>query len=155
LIISTHSCKSYEEIKKGVKKKMNKFNLALTSILLSVSLLAGCTANGINTKSTDDNHANNNGFLRPLGTTAPGSMPFTDVPSGEWYTDKVQWGSNLGIINGYPDLTFHPNSPITRAEVIKIIKSLADKGYLTVPAVPTPTPTNSPTPTPTSPTPTR
>jgi hypothetical protein len=127
---------------------MNKFSLALTSGLLSVSLLAGCTANGINTKSINDNRANNNGFFRPLGTTAPGSMPinFTDVPSGEWYTDKVQWGSNLGIIDGYPDFTFHPNSPITRAEVIKIIKSLADNGYLTIPAVPA-----APTPVPTSP----
>jgi hypothetical protein len=138
---------------------MNKFSLALTSVLLSVSLLAGCTANRINTKSTENNHANNNGFFRPLETTAPESMPFTDVQSGEWYTDYVLWGSNLGIINGYPDLTFHPNSPIKRAEVIKIIKTLADKGYINVPAVPTPTPTSPtptvvPTTTPTSPTPT-
>jgi hypothetical protein len=130
---------------------MNKLSFALTSVLLSVFLLAGCTSNGVNTKSTGDNRAKNNGFFRPLETTAPGSMPtnFTDVPSGEWYTDNVQWGSNLGIINGYPDLTFHPNSPITRAEVIKIIKSLADNGYITVPASPTPTPI-SPTPTPTT-----
>jgi hypothetical protein len=128
---------------------MNKFSLALTSVLLSVSFLAGCSANGINTKSTDGKHAKNNGFIRPLETTAPESMPFTDVPSGEWYTDQVLWGSNLGIIDGYPDLTFHPNSPITRAEVIKIIKSLADNGYITVPAVPTSTPTPTPTPTPT------
>jgi hypothetical protein len=127
---------------------MNKFSLALASGLLSVSLLAGCTANGVNTKSTNDNHAKNNGILRPLETTAPESMPFPDVPTGEWYTDIVQWGSNLGIINGYPDGTFHPNATITRAEVIKIIKSLADQGYFTVPASPTPTPT-SPTPTPT------
>jgi hypothetical protein len=136
---------------------MNKFSFALTSILLSVSLLAGCTSNGINTKSINDNRG-----YRPFATTAPGSMPtnFTDVPSGEWYTDKVQWGANLGIIDGYPDLTFHPNSPISRAEVIKIIKSLADKGYLTVPATPTPTTspvtspavptTNSPAPSPTT-----
>jgi hypothetical protein len=141
---------------------MNKFSLALTSVLLSVSLLAGCNLNGINTKSTDDNRANNTGFYRPLGTTAPGTMPtnFTDVPSGEWYTDKIQWGSNLGIIDGYPDLNFHPNSPITRAEAIKIFKSLADKGYLTLPASPTPVPTSPvtspvvPTTTPVSPTPT-
>jgi hypothetical protein len=133
---------------------MNKFNLALTSVLLFVLLLAGCSANGIKTKSTDNNnHVKSKGFIRPLATTTPGSMPFTDVPSGEWYTDEVQWGSNLGIIDGYPDLTFRPNSSITRAEVIKIIKSLADNGYITVPAVPTPT-TMSPTPTPTSPTPT-
>jgi hypothetical protein len=141
---------------------MNKFNLALTSVLLSVSLLAGCSANGVKTKSTDNYRNNNNGFYRPLATSTPGSMPtnFTDVPSGEWYTDKIQWGANLGIIDGYPDLTFHPNSPITRAEAIKIFKSLADKGYLTVPASPTPVPTSPvtspvvPTTTPISPTPT-
>jgi hypothetical protein len=134
--------------KKRSEKKMNKFSLALISVLLSVSLLAGCSANGINTKSINDNRG-----YRPFATTAPGSMPtnFSDVPSGDWYTDKVQWGSSLGIIDGYPDLTFRPNSPITRAEVIKIIKSLADKGYLTVPATPTPTtsPVTSPVVTPT------
>ncbi|SEC31603.1 S-layer homology domain-containing protein [Paenibacillus sp. GP183] len=120
---------------------MNKISLALTSVLLSSTLLAGCTANGIKTKSLNDNRG-----YRPFATTAPG-MPtqFTDVPY-DWYTDKVQWGANLGIIDGYPDLTFHPNSPITRAEVIKIIKSLSDKGYITVPA--TPTPTTSPAPSP-------
>jgi hypothetical protein len=131
---------------------MKKINLALTSVLLSVILLAGCTANGVKTKSINDNRG-----YRPFGTTAPG-MPtqFTDVPN-DWYTDKVQWGANLGIIDGYPDLTFRPNSPITRAEVIKIIKSLADDGYLHVPATPTPAPTSPtaspvvPTTTPTSP----
>jgi hypothetical protein len=116
---------------------MNKIILVLSSVLLSASLLAGCSANGINTKSTGNNHANNNGSFRPLETR------FTDVSPIEWYSDAVQWGSNLGIINGYPDHTFRPNSTITRAEVIKIIKTLADNGYLNVPS---PTPT-SPTPT--------
>jgi hypothetical protein len=46
---------------------MNKF--ALTSVLLSVSLLAGCSANGINTKSIDNNHANN--VLHGSGVQAP------------------------------------------------------------------------------------
>jgi hypothetical protein len=123
---------------------MKTCRFALTSILLSVCLLAGCSSNGINTKSTDDNRINKNGFYKPLATPAPGSMPtnFTDVPSGEWYTGHIQWGSNLGIIDGYPDHTFHPNSPITRAEAMKIFRSLSDKGYLNVPAAPSPVPTS-------------
>jgi uncharacterized repeat protein (TIGR02543 family) len=45
------------------------------------------------------------------------SNPFTDVPAGDWYAKAVLTIANLGIMNGYPDGTFGPGRPITRAEV--------------------------------------
>lgn len=45
---------------------------------------------------------------------------FTDVLPGEWYYDRVGFMERYGIINGYPDGTFRPNEPITRAEFATI-----------------------------------
>ncbi|KIL38491.1 hypothetical protein SD70_25965 [Gordoniibacillus kamchatkensis] len=40
----------------------------------------------------------------------------------------------MGIIDGYPDGTFKPENPLKRSELIKIIKALADGGYITAPS---------------------
>ena len=45
---------------------------------------------------------------------------FTDVAAGSWYNNAVSTMVRAGIINGYPDGTFKPNAPITRAELATI-----------------------------------
>lgn len=45
---------------------------------------------------------------------------FLDVAEDEWYSDRIGYIESLGIINGYPDSTFRPNAPITRAEFATI-----------------------------------
>ena len=46
--------------------------------------------------------------------------PYTDVSADKWYNNPVSTMSRLGIIKGYPDGTFRPNDPITRAEFAAI-----------------------------------
>ena len=41
---------------------------------------------------------------------------FTDVQLTEWFNNAISTMENGGIINGYPDGSFHPNGNITRAE---------------------------------------
>lgn len=41
---------------------------------------------------------------------------FSDVNRGDWFNNAVSTLCNAGILNGYPDGTFKPNAPITRAE---------------------------------------
>ena len=48
------------------------------------------------------------------------SSSFIDVNENEWYSDRIGYIESLGIINGYPDSTFRPNAPITRAEFATI-----------------------------------
>ncbi len=48
---------------------------------------------------------------------------YTDVKKTDWYNNAVSTLSNMGIINGYPDGSFHPNANITRAEFAKIAVS--------------------------------
>lgn len=43
---------------------------------------------------------------------------FPDMPSGAWHETAVNTLASLGILNGYPDGTFRPDAPITRAEFV-------------------------------------
>ena len=48
------------------------------------------------------------------------SNSYSDVAFGKWYNNPISTMSALGIITGYPDGTFKPNKPITRAEFAAI-----------------------------------
>lgn len=45
---------------------------------------------------------------------------FNDI-SGHWAESTINKWANYGIISGYPDGTFKPDSPVTRAELAKIL----------------------------------
>ena len=48
---------------------------------------------------------------------------YTDVKAGDWFNNAVSTLSRMGILGGYADGTFRPNSGITRAEFAKIAVS--------------------------------
>lgn len=50
---------------------------------------------------------------------------FTDVPPNEWYSEAVITLAGMGVINGYPDKTFRPDSPITRGEFVTMAVNFA------------------------------
>ena len=60
----------------------------------------------------------------------PGVKIFTDVPSGEWYSDAVEWAATAGIVNGYGDGTYGPKDELTREQLAAILYRYAQyKGY--------------------------
>lgn len=42
--------------------------------------------------------------------------PFSDVEKSDWYNNAISTLTKAGVIKGNPNGTFHPQSPITRAE---------------------------------------
>lgn len=46
---------------------------------------------------------------------------FSDVDENAYYADAVEYVSSQGIITGYSDGSFHPNSTVTRAELSAVI----------------------------------
>ncbi|WP_340016878.1 S-layer homology domain-containing protein [Paenibacillus sp. FSL K6-1318] len=63
-------------------------------------------------------------LLRGLGLHSPISAEaasFKDVKTGSWYEDEVQTAVSYGLISGYADDTFRPNSEISRAEALTIV----------------------------------
>lgn len=52
---------------------------------------------------------------------------FTDVPSGAWYYDAVEFVSRNGLMNGYSDGRFAPDAPLTRGMLIQVLYQHAGK----------------------------
>lgn len=52
---------------------------------------------------------------------AAGSSPFTDVVSGSYYVDAVQWAVSKGVVNGTTPTTFSPEQTCTRAQIVTIL----------------------------------
>lgn len=50
---------------------------------------------------------------------------FSDVPADAWYAKAVNTLASLGMLGGYPDGTFRPDAPITRAEFAAIALAFA------------------------------
>lgn len=58
------------------------------------------------------------------GLTQPGKQTFNDVPMDAWYADYINYAGNNSIAKGFPDGSFHPNAPITRAEAAELIYNM-------------------------------
>lgn len=56
---------------------------------------------------------------------ASGTNPFSDVETGEWYTDAVIWAAENKIVEGYEDGTFRPAANITREQLAAILYRFA------------------------------
>ena len=50
-----------------------------------------------------------------------GKNPFTDVKSGQWYTDAVIWAAENGIVDGMGNGKFEPETNITREQLATIL----------------------------------
>lgn len=56
------------------------------------------------------------------------------IAERHWAKDEIEYLLSKGIVSGYPDGTFKPDNPITRAEFVKIInKVIGTKGKSDVP----------------------
>ena len=45
-----------------------------------------------------------------------------DDVSGHWAKGSIEWAKEKGLIKGYPDGSFKPNNPLTRAEACAILE---------------------------------
>ena len=68
--------------------------------------------------------------LTPTKGAEIGYTDYTDIAS--WALDSVQALAQMGYISGYPDGSFGPQNPVTRAEVISMIDRLT-KNYINTP----------------------
>lgn len=49
------------------------------------------------------------------------AMKFADVAPGRWYTEAIRWAASTGIVNGYSEVSFGPDDPITREQMAAIL----------------------------------
>ncbi|MBL0387039.1 S-layer homology domain-containing protein [Tumebacillus sp. ITR2] len=52
------------------------------------------------------------------------AKPYGDVPSNHWAASYINKVSHAGYMSGYGDGTFHPDAPITRAELVRLMLTM-------------------------------
>lgn len=65
------------------------------------------------------------GVAITLPTTASGN-PYIDVEAGRWSAAKIQFAKTNNIVSGYEDGSFRPTQPVTRAEMMAVLRRAAE-----------------------------
>jgi hypothetical protein len=53
------------------------------------------------------------------------TAPYPDVAANRWSAGKIAWAQANNIVSGYKDGTFKPTQPVTRAELMAILRRTA------------------------------
>ena len=64
-------------------------------------------------------------LARLEGVESAEAAGFADVDDNDWYATAVNWAANVGVVNGYEDNTFKPNTAITREQLAAILMNYA------------------------------
>ena len=64
-------------------------------------------------------------LARLENVTSAEAAGFADVDDNDWYATAVNWAANVGVVNGYEDNTFQPNTAITREQLAAILMNYA------------------------------
>lgn len=61
-------------------------------------------------------------------STQVSGNPYPDVSASRWSAAKIQFARNNGLISGYQDGRFRPDQPVTRAEMMAVLRRAAIYG---------------------------
>ncbi len=64
-------------------------------------------------------------LARLENVTTAEAAGFADVDDNDWYATAVNWAASVGVVNGYEDNTFRPNTTITREQLAAILMNYA------------------------------
>lgn len=63
--------------------------------------------------------------LQVQAPDAATNQPYPDVDTSRWSAAKIQWAEENDLVTGYPDGTFRPEQPVTRAELMAVLENAA------------------------------
>ena len=87
-------------------------------------LMTGVSANEFAPDATTTRGMIVSMLARLEGVESANDVGFADV-EGEWYATAVNWAASVGVVNGYEDNTFKPNTAITREQLAAILMNYA------------------------------
>ena len=110
LVLSPDNCEMHEELcqiplRSGKRTYVDKTfapDLTLTRAMLAVIL-----------------------YARAGEPAVTAENKFSDVPTGQWYTNAVIWAAENGIVAGCGDGTFRPDAAVTRAQAAVMLCGFA------------------------------
>ena len=113
-----------------VKSNSVAFNDVSSSDWFYDEVVYVCT-NGIMNGTSDTTFAPNSTLTRGMVVTmlyrierepaTSNSGTFSDVPTGQWYSEAVEWAAKHNIVNGVGNGKFAPNTAITREQLATIL----------------------------------
>jgi hypothetical protein len=77
--------------------------------------------------------------------TQTSTRPYSDVETSRWSAAKIQFARDNNIVSGYKDGTFRPTQPVTRAELMAVLRRASEFGLSLRGMSPTLTPKQAPT----------
>ena len=88
-------------------------------------LMAGVSATEFDPEATTTRAMIVSILARLENVTTAQAAGFADVDDNDWYATAVNWAANVGVVNGYEDNTFRPNTAITREQLAAILMNYA------------------------------
>ena len=73
------------------------------------------------------------------------TRPYSDVETSRWSAAKIQFARDKNIVSGYKDGTFQPTKPVTRAELMAVLRRASEFGLSLRGMSPVLTPKQTPT----------
>src|SRR6266704_3004813 len=92
-------------------------------VILATGILALLAVGGVTLAAAQGTGKGSAGAGITMIATGPDvcTMNFSDVPPGSTFYDYIHCIYCQGIISGYPDGTFRPNTDVTRGQLSKIV----------------------------------
>ena len=88
-------------------------------------LMTGTSANEFAPEQTTTRAMIVSILARLENVTTAEAAGFADVSADDWYATAVNWAASVGVVNGYEDNTFQPNTAITREQLAAILMNYA------------------------------
>lgn len=86
----------------------------------NIGLVGGNSDNRVKRRTICVESINTRGFCLPdYGSLV---QPFADVAPDAWYAEDVSWAAAQGIVEGIGGGLFEPDRPVTRAEVVAMLR---------------------------------
>ena len=125
VILNFHGTKDTEHC--GLVTEVNRW--AVTRELMQIQTIEG---------NTSVNGSQDNGGMVAEKTRYPSQVvavcrpqyqpepEIVDDITGHWAEESIRWCKEHGLMKGYPDGSFQPDKPVTRAELATVLKRLVE-----------------------------
>ncbi len=93
----------------------------------TIVAIEGNTSTGVGSQSNGEVVARKTRYtFQVVGVIRPkyASMDYV----GHWAEDNMRWGIETGLLTGYPDGSYQPDKPFTRAEAITLLRRYDEGG---------------------------
>ena len=124
IVIDIHSHATVDVSEIFVDVVPNAWYTAAIQYAYDQGLMTGVSANEFAPEATTTRAMIVSILARLEGVTSAQAAGFADV-SDEWYATAVNWAANVGVVNGYEDNSFRPNTAITREQLAAILMNYA------------------------------